>query len=489
MKRDLEQYLGNTTLAAYRQFVSSMKYIGYENGLCRVFDNLIAAGAYTVADIKAKVHDIEWMVKCWNDYNEDNYKLCSNDTKDKAGPVGIKDWLSYLCYNSPMGKIPQCCREANSKKKIYIVEKDENNKIKDIKKEDRAANPSVIKSNGASNDESNDDLSLSDAKEASKPHNRIIFGAPGTSKSHTIEEERRAFGDNYERVTFHPDYMYANFVGSYKPIMAGKDIRYQFQPGPFMRIYTKARQNLDTPYLLIIEEINRANVAAVFGDVFQLLDRTEDGLSEYPIATSEDIQGYFKLLQEKGEYPTETLVEETVNGEARELDIMKNISLPSNMYIWATMNSADQGVFPMDTAFKRRWDFEYADLNPDLSGWRSKPTYWDKWQEFRTKVNNALIEAGLNEDKCMGPFFIHPNYLEHWIEDKDFRKMFASKVLMYLFEDAAKQKRGRVFNTENNKYKTFSGICKDFSDGKNLDGIFAIKGLFDSETASEKGDE
>lgn len=288
-----------------------------------------------------------------------------------------------------------------------------------------------------------------------KKHNIIVFGAPGTGKSHKLKEESIEFGEHHERVTFHPDYTYAHFVGTYKPIMikneeTGKnEIEYDFVAGPFLRVYLAAKRSPE-PILLLIEEINRANVAAVFGDVFQLLDRDEDGTSEYEVAASEDVQ---KWLSDNG-------INET------------KLSLPKNMYIWATMNSADQGVFPMDTAFKRRWNFEYTDLYPELS-WAEdnpKPTHWEEWEKFRKNVNDTLVDAGINEDKCMGPFFISPKALKEWIDEPRFRKMFASKVLMYLFEDAAKQKRSKIFNTD--RYKSFSGICKAFCEGKKEE-IFA----------------
>ena len=135
--------------------------------------------------------------------------------------------------------------------------------------------------------------------------NRIIFGAPGTGKSHKLEKDSAVFGDNVERVTFHPNYSFSQFVGTYKPVQGEKpgDITYEYVPGPFMRVYTRAVNNPGEDYLLIVEEINRANVAAVFGDVFQLLDR-KDGVSEYPIATTEDIKKYFKkIINEKKENP------------------------------------------------------------------------------------------------------------------------------------------------------------------------------------------
>jgi len=186
-------------------------------------------------------------------------------------------------------------------------------------------------------------------------HNRIVFGAPGTGKSFKLNDEQKDLiseGGEYERVTFHPDYSYANFVGTYKPVPTKNGISYEYVPGPFMRTYVKAIENGQSdnkedvkPFLLLIEEINRANVAAVFGEVFQLLDRDDRNASQYPVKPSEDIKAY--LAKELG-------------GKPEQYD---EIKIPDNMYIWSTMNSADQGVFPMDTAFKRRWNFEYIGIN------------------------------------------------------------------------------------------------------------------------------
>lgn len=385
-------------------------------------------------------------------------------------------------------------------------------------------------------------------KNINKPHNRITFGAPGTGKSFQLNEDAKFFGTNFERVTFHPNYSYAQFVGTYKPTMSepnkkllsdeqqhilsilqdanktsqekydllyenfkdgdltrlpillglftddnfktkkadgtpavgdnsvernhGKAIRpyvnlpvqdfsdekqitYQYVPGPFMRIYAAAKQNPNNNYLLLIEEINRANVAAVFGDVFQLLDRNADGESEYKVAASEDIKKY---LAKKGIYEDE-------------------LSIPSNMYIWATMNSADQGVFPMDTAFKRRWEFEYIgiDDNEDKVKDYEIPINSNQkvnWNELRKAINTRLIEMSINEDKLLGPFFLSKTVLENaLVNPENFVKLFKSKVIMYLFEDAAKMKVKQLFKIDNNKY-IFSEICKQF-DEKGLD-VFQI---------------
>ena len=383
------------------------------------------------------------------------------------------------------------------------------------------------------------------------PHNRIIFGAPGTGKSYLLNENAEKYftNENIERVTFHPNYSYAQFVGSYKPFMAsdtqsdklsgdekrildiltdnsksgqekydllypffkeensltrlplllglytdesfktkkqdgtdavndnnvernhGRAIRpyvnlvknqmeseqitYQYVPGPFMRIYATAKQNPSQNFLLIIEEINRANVAAVFGDIFQLLDRKANGESEYPVAASEDIKKY---LAKNGIYEDE-------------------LSIPSNMYIWATMNSADQGVFPMDTAFKRRWEFEYIGIDDNEKNVQDYeiPINSNKkvnWNELRKVINDKLIELSVNEDKLLGPFFLSKNILGNALNDTEsFIKLFKSKVIMYLFEDAAKLKAKQLFKIDSNKY-IFSEICKQF-DEKGLD-IFGI---------------
>ncbi len=310
-----------------------------------------------------------------------------------------------------------------------------------------------------------------------KSRNRIVFGAPGTGKSFMINEDRKELlgADNesdYERVTFHPDYSYANFVGTYKPVPSkdsdGKDsITYEYVPGSFMRVYVNAlksgRTDNPKPYLLIIEEINRANVAAVFGDVFQLLDRDENNISEYPIQASEDIRKY--LAKELGGIPED----------------YAKIRIPDNMFIWATMNSADQGVFPMDTAFKRRWDFTYLGIDDSDEKIRGKYVYLadDKsqkveWNKLRKAINHFLAKEKINEDKQLGPYFISRNIVvpdEGDEIDRDrFIRVFKNKVIMYLFEDAAKQKRAKLFEGCFQDSTRYSEICREF-DAKGI-GIF-----------------
>ncbi|GEM_PF-444371 len=294
--------------------------------------------------------------------------------------------------------------------------------------------------------------------------NRIVFGAPGTGKSYRLKKDcdelMKDLGGTYERVTFHPDYSYAHFIGIYKPISDKKgNILYKFVPGPFMRVYVDALKSGRTenpkPHLLLIEEINRARVSAVFGDIFQLLDRDEDCVSEYDIQASEDIKSY--LASQLGGIPQN----------------YERIQIPDNMFIWATMNSADQGVFHMDTAFRRRWDFEYIGIDQNDTEINAKIIIGTgthalevDWNKLRKAINEKLSQDyRINEDKLMGPFFLSKKIIETdengYISNPDkFVNAFKNKVIMYLYEDAAKQHRHKLFEgCDSSKY---SSVCDDF---------------------------
>lgn len=325
-------------------------------------------------------------------------------------------------------------------------------------------------------------LDYTPCKDKIKSYNRIIFGAPGTGKSFELKHEAEftkkdgslypdttkkedridlAFPENnVERVTFHPDYSYGQFVGNYKPVSDDEGrIRYEYVPGPFMRTLVKAlesgkNEESAEKFLLIVEEINRAKVAAVFGDMFQLLDRTDAGDSVYEIQASEDVRRYL----------------------ARELggtkDNYASIKLPNNMYIWATMNSADQGVFPMDTAFKRRWEFTYLGINENedevKKTIKTLPVLHNgnegiEWNILRRSINTMLLkECKVNEDKLLGPFFISGDVFKNPSDKNAFFNAFNSKVLMYLFEDAGKMHQKKLFAGIDQSELTFSKVCEDF---------------------------
>ncbi len=344
------------------------------------------------------------------------------------------------------------------------------------------------------NRNSNEENSIQTSKNVDKPHQRIFFGAPGTGKSYELNKEAQEyFGDEYERVTFHPNYMYGNFVGAYKPfpkILKNKDgsiktdsdgniqetITYEYIPGVLMKQLVKALENPNRNYLLLIEEINRANVAAVFGDIFQLLDRNEMGESEYFIATSKELQEYLVKTFKDVE------LSEEVNKKLKK--DFSRLYLPNNLYIWATMNSADQGVMPMDTAFRRRWEFKYLGINDaadankeDFANYKFKinSTETVKWDEFRRELNRKLSSLNIPEDKLIGPYFISKSILEGTDLDR-LTETIKNKVLMYLYEDAAKAFRSSLF--AEGKYSTYSDVCNYFDEN----ALSLFKGNLEVET-------
>lgn len=323
--------------------------------------------------------------------------------------------------------------------------------------------------------------------DVSRPHNWILFGAPGTGKSYVIDQAAKQYP--HCRVTFHPDYTYAQFVGAYKPVpsqQTASGITYGFVPGPFVNTLTESLENPNTPHILIIEEINRADPAAVFGDVFQLLDRNDEGSSEYSVRTSQELKDY--LQGKLSANAKETLRALIVNLDQSETDApaydCSEIAIPNNMYIWASMNSADQGVFPMDTAFKRRWTFQYLPIDSDNGMLQSADGAFlsEHWDEIRTNINKLLKSQGrdIPEDKLLGPYFLSARELHNDDEDaeqnaQNFVHVFASKVIMYLFEDAARYCRAQVFRIpdESQEQLYLSDLLRNLNTNRPDLGIFA----------------
>ncbi|MGL5965517.1 MAG: hypothetical protein ACRCZ2_14160 [Fusobacteriaceae bacterium] len=284
-----------------------------------------------------------------------------------------------------------------------------------------------------------------------------------------------------ERVTFYDGYTYGQFVGTYKPVpseMNSENIVYKYIPGPFMTSLVKALQNPEHKFLLIIEEINRAKADRVFGNIFQLLDRDKDGKSQYPIAISLELEKYLK---------------EQFDDEYQNL-FSNGLSLPNNFYIWTTMNNADQGVYPLDTAFKRRWSFEYIGLDDnsdsfgednveyciDLKSDKSNEELETKvtWKAFRESLNELLSENGIFEDRLIAPFFIKPEDFSKDIhneinsDDKDVfwinESAYLNKLLMYIFDDVLKHKKSVKMKIFNESITSFSKLVKEYKSGNNI---------------------
>lgn len=230
------------------------------------------------------------------------------------------------------------------------------------------------------------------------------------------------------RTTFHPDTDYTSFVGCYKPISNEGNIEYSFIPQVFTNAYISAWENTDKPVYLVIEEINRGNCAQIFGDLFQLLDRDKNtGMSEYSIKVDTDLADY---------------IEEEL-GVGHEGIKNRELRLPFNLIIYATMNTSDQSLFPMDSAFKRRWDWEYVPINysKDIDSGKFIIEIDDdtkySWVEFLESVNDKIYDATNSEDKQMGNFFIKKS-----VDAKE----FINKVMFYLWNEVCKEEYGTQRN-------------------------------------------
>lgn len=293
---------------------------------------------------------------------------------------------------------------------------------------------------------------------------KIYYGAPGTGKSNAIKEDTREKNgkekyskDFIFRTTFHPDSDYASFVGAYKPIWDDtKDkIIYEFRPQSFLKAYIQAWTNLDKNVALVIEEINRGNCAQIFGDIFQLLDRYDEGWSKYPIEADVDMQKYLERAFNSNFGDTEGKYKEAITNLYKDhytdaFDKIKEgkiLTLPHNLSILATMNTSDQSLFPMDSAFKRRWDWEYMPIKDERKNWKIEVD--DKyenvdWWKFLERINAVIAELTTAEDKQLGYYFCMPDKRsssnitkrEDW--DVITANHFVSKVIFYLWNDVFK---------------------------------------------------
>lgn len=286
------------------------------------------------------------------------------------------------------------------------------------------------------------DLPKKDKIKNSNYKNLIIYGIPGCGKSYRLKTEYLAAFDKIYYTTFYPDYSNADFVGQVRPIKNGKNINYNVIPGPFTEALLFALKNKDKNVALVIEEINRGNAAAIFGDIFQLLDRNGNGDSAYSI-NNEIISSY---LNDNG-------IQD------------KNIRIPSNLYIYATMNTSDQNVFKLDTAFKRRWEFERLTNNDTADDVKDFAVFKINgvdisWKKFIEKINKTISSNdNISGDRQIGNFFYEG--------DDNNLERFANKVLEYLYNDVCKYNgKEDIFNIE--KYKTFDEIYDAFKNGENV---------------------
>lgn len=286
------------------------------------------------------------------------------------------------------------------------------------------------------------------------PLQQIFYGAPGTGKSFKIKRDTK--DQSKIRTTFHPDSDYSTFVGCYKPTMnedvkydkegneksCTKQIEYAFVAQAFLKAYVKAwkfycsaEDGTAKAQYLIIEEINRGNCAQIFGDLFQLLDRNEDGYSTYPIVADTDIQRYLSKEFEKVNIPDSlNAIYDDYDGNIVE-DIKNGIvlALPNNLYIWATMNTSDQSLFPIDSAFKRRWDWKYMPIDTKKENWNIEVAGKNySWTDFLEAVNEQIFEVTKSEDKKLGFYFCRAN--NHVVD----AEKFVSKVIFYLYNDVFK---------------------------------------------------
>ena len=328
-------------------------------------------------------------------------------------------------------------------------------------------------------------------KPINEPLQQIFYGAPGTGKSHKVKELTGK--DNVVRTTFYPDSDYSSFVGCYKPTsievpmrdVTGKvivengqkvtenRIVYEFVEQAFLKAYIKAwkmyaeDENNPEKQYLVIEEINRGNCAQIFGDLFQLLDRGDNGFSEYPINADKDMQKHLaKAFMDMAYLEAPAIGEMNAEETARAIRSGEKLILPSNLYIWATMNTSDQSLFPIDSAFKRRWDWQYVPIHDGGKGWQIEADgkRYDWWQ-FVDAMNDKIGTATYSEDKKLGYFFCKA---KDGVIDAE---TFVGKVVFYIWNDVFKdfaEEAGNLFKDVDGSMLSFNKFYTIGTDGKRM---------------------
>lgn len=335
-------------------------------------------------------------------------------------------------------------------------------------------------------------------KKSMKPINlplqQIYYGAPGTGKSYEIDKITKVY--DTIRTTFHPDSDYSTFVGAYKPTMTKVELRdmsghlvkeegttrvvkedritYKFVKQAFLKAYLSAWKKYAegdesgvAPQFLVIEEINRGNCAQIFGDLFQLLDRQDNGFSSYPIEADADLQREiaeaFKAEKDymlTKELNLQGIVKDYVGNLAEDIKSGKILLLPSNFYIWATMNTSDQSLFPIDSAFKRRWDWKYVKIADAKKDYKIKcGDETCDWWTFISAMNEKIADETSSDDKKLGYFFCKPMKEGEPINVE----RFVSKVMFYLWNDVFKDGNTQYFNvnSDTTKNATFDAFYND----------------------------
>jgi len=437
-----------------RQSLDDME--NYSLELASMFDNIYVNGVHLVGQKlimfivkeERETHHNRRQLKFSKDAKYNDLNINSECIDAITSALGCSDSGSWIVTDMNIG------REANSFPRLdltaIVVDKDSSRNFRSAEERSKFLNRCkqlVAKGSNVYNSYTPIKDYLNEQK--------IYFGTPGSGKSWTIKKEYEMTkqGECYVedeekkkrvfRTTFHPDTDYASFVGCYKPIKDEEDekkIVYQFVPQAFTDAYVAAWSDLEHPYYLIIEEINRGNCAQIFGDLFQLLDRNKDGYSEYPIKADHDLRDYL----------VEHLPEDSEGIRDGKL------CLPPNLSIIASMNTSDQSLFPMDSAFKRRWSWEYVPIDYENAESGKFEITIDgeshNWHQFLRAVNEKIKAVTSSEDKQMGNFFIKQS-----VDEKE----FCDKVMFYLWSEVGKdnyQTTDAIFRyyAEDDKLKEFS---------------------------------